>query len=181
MEFKNLKSGEILSETQFYTVVKKKGDKVQLKNDEGVDIVVNKGYVEKALTSAEQFEETKQITRTELSHLVLNSPRIAMTVNFNKKLNEADVKKALYAIHGKYKNEKDFQKRVREALNLKGEERTMKGRHYGRLDQSTGRLQFIDMTLGTKKVDSNNDVRNRQVDPRTLNWAIIDGVKYQVK
>ena len=41
MNFKNLKKGEVLSEQQFYTVVTVKGEKVQLKNDVGVEYESN--------------------------------------------------------------------------------------------------------------------------------------------
>lgn len=182
-KFSNLKPGEVLSETQFYTVAKKKGDKVQLTTDEGSNIVVDRNYAEKMLSSAGQYNETKKLTRTELTQIVLNSPRIAMTVNFNKKVKETDVKKALYNLYpnkGKITSQKDYEKQVRQALDLKGEERTMKGRHYGSVD-ANGRLHFIDMALGTKDVKNNVDSRQRLVDPRTLNWAIIDGIKYEVK
>ena len=45
-DFKKLKVGEVLSETQFYKVQKIAGDKVQLQNDFGEPIVVNKDYVD---------------------------------------------------------------------------------------------------------------------------------------
>lgn len=181
-KFNNLQQGEVLSETQFYTVVKKQGDRVQLATDDGNNIVVDKNYVNEMLSSAAQFTDTKKVTRTELTHIVLSYPRIAMTVHFNKQVKEADVKKALYNLYpnkGKIISQKDFEKQVRSALSLKGEERVMKGRHYGNTDNN-GRIQFIDMGLGTKQAGA-NDARQRLVDPRTLNWAIIDGVKYVVK
>lgn len=181
-KFKKLEIGEVLSETQFYTVAKKKGNKVQLTTDSGENIIVSESYVNDMLSSAAQFTKTEKVTRTELTQHVLNSPRIAMTVHFNKQVKEIDVKKALYGLYpnkGKIISQKEYEKQVRSALNLKGEERVMKGRHYGSTDQN-GRIHFIDMALGTKGTGS-TDSRQRLVDPRTLNWAIIDGVKYEVK
>lgn len=181
-KFKDLKVGEVLSETQFYTVDKVKGNKVQLSTDSGEAIVVDSTYAESFLASSAQFTETKKLTRTELTELVIASARLAMTVNFNKKVAVADVKKALHALYpnkGGIVSEAQFKKNVNKAVDLKGEERTMVGRHYGTTD-STGRLQFIDMKA-IRKVGADYDSRQRLVDPRTLNWAIMAGVKYQVK
>ena len=182
-KFKELKVGEVLSETQFYTVDKVKGDKVQLSTDSGENIVVNKTYAESFLASSAQHTSVEKITRTELTEKVVTSPRIAMTVNFNKKVDIKDVKKALHALYpnkgGRIASEAAFKKNVNKAIDLKGEERTMIGRHYGTTD-STGRLQFVDMKA-IRKVGVDYDSRQRLVDPRTLNWAIIAGIKYQVK
>lgn len=181
-KFKDLKVGEVLSETQFYTVDKIKGSRVQLQVDNGEHIVVDEKYVNSFLSSSSQFAKTEKLTRTELTELVLNSPRIAMTVNFNKKVDVKDVKKALHALYpnkGGIVSEAQFKKNVNAAVDLKGEERTMIGRHYGSTD-GTGRLQFIDMKA-VKKVGASYDSRQRLVDPRTLNWAIIAGIKYEVK
>jgi len=181
-KFKDLKVGEVLSETQFYTVDKVRGNQVQLATDGGESIVVTDEYVNAFLASSAQFGKTEKITRTELTELVITSARLAMTVNFNKKVAVADVKKALHALYpnkGGIVSQAQFKKNVNKAVDLKGEERTMVGRHYGTTD-STGRLQFIDMKA-IKKVGADYDSRQRLVDPRTLNWAIINGVKYEVK
>lgn len=60
------------------------------------------------------------------------------------------------------------------------ETRVIKGRHYGHMNES-GRLDFVDMEKA-KSVDIKGaDTRIRQIDTRTLIYAIIDGVKYEVK
>ena len=91
-KFNKLQVGEVLSETQFYTVDKVSGNKVQLINDEGQSIIVDNLYVDKCLDSSVQFDKTEKITRTELTEIVVGSARIAMTVNFNKKVDVKDVK-----------------------------------------------------------------------------------------
>ena len=60
-----------------------------------------------------------------------------------------------------------------------GENRAMKGRHYGNVDEF-GRIQFIDMEE-TKGTNPEYDARLRQVDPRTLRALIINKVKYTKK
>ena len=58
---------------------------------------------------------------------------------------------------------------------LKGQERTMVGRHYGQYKSE--RIVFIDMEL--ENDDSKDyDTRIRLVDTRELNWFICDNTKY---
>ena len=54
----------------------------------------------------------------------------------------------------------------------------MIGRHYGEVTEF-GRIKFIDME--EEKTPGTYDNRIRQVDPRTINWFIARGVKYEVK
>ena len=177
MIFNKLKPGQVLSETQFYTVEKVKGNEVQLKTDSGEDVVVDKGYIEQCVNSAEQFSQSKKITRTEAAAMFLANSNIAMTVNFNKQVKELDIVKEITEA---YQNStpKEFETKVKKAIkkSLDGEERTMVGRHYGNQDEF-GRVQFIDMNLPREK-GKNYDTRMRLVDPRTINWFIVNGVKY---
>lgn len=185
--FKNLTTKTKLSETQFYSVEQIKGDKVQLKNDSGELIVVDKPYVEKCLVSSDQVIETKKMSRTDLINLFMVSTNIICTVNFNKKVDEKEILKQLNALYpnkgGKILSQADFEKAVKKNLAdaLQGEERTMVGRHYGRTDEF-GRIKFIDMEApGGYDETKDSDSRQRLIDPRTMNWFILRGVKYEVK
>lgn len=184
-DFGKLKEKEVLSETQYYTVVKKAGDKVQIKNDNGELIVVDKNYVEACLTSADQFGEEKTITKTEAANIFLSSPGIVLTVNFNKQVKEKDAKEQLYDLYsnkgGRVLSEADYKRRVNAVVSsiITGEERTMIGRHYGGVNEF-GRVAFIDMEKSKDPV-KDYDTRISQVDPRTINWMIIKGIKYKVK
>lgn len=169
MRFKELKKGEVLSETQYYTVEKTSDDKVQLKNDLGENIVVDSKYVESCLNSASQYSTEKKVTKTEIANLFINNPLIAMTVNYNKQL---DVNEILDDLVGETNKTK-----IKNLL--KGEERTMIGRHFGEISD-LGRVQFVDMEI-TKDTTKSYDNRLRQVDPRTLNWIIVKNTKYIVK
>ena len=184
IKFKDLKVGEILGESQYYKVTKKVGNKVQLETSIGEPIVVEKKYVETFLNSADQFSETKKLTKTALAELFVNNPRIVMTVAFYKQ----DVKKTIAA----FKKEKEA--KVYEILTAsvgstmsllsklldnpilnytKGELRVMKGRHYGEIDD-LGRVSFTDMEV-TKGIPI------RVVDPRTIQYVIVNGIKYILK
>lgn len=180
-KFKNLKVKEVLSEQSFYTVEKIQGNKVQLKTDSGQMIVVDEGYVDSFLTSANQFSKEEKVSKTELTEIFLSFPRTAITVNFNKQVKEADVAKEIQEAY-ENSNPKEFSTKMKQALKkgLAGEARTMIGRHFGTQDEF-GRVQFIDMSIDRDFSKPTYDNRQRQVDTRTLNWAIINDVKYVVK
>lgn len=184
-KFNDLKEGEKLSESQFYSVVKKGTARAQLKTDDGREVVLDKAYIENFLTSSAQFMEVKEITRTDAAALFIASPGVALTVNYNTQVKKEDALAAMEAIYpnkgGKMLSEADYKKKVKEILSsvITGEERTMVGRHYGSVNEF-GRVSFIDMEI-KKDATKDYDTRTRQVDPRTINWMIIKGVKYKVK
>lgn len=185
--FKSVTAKTKLSETQFYTVKKINKDDIDVVNDFGEEITLGKSYVEKLLVSSDEFGETKQMSRTDVINLFMTSTNVICTVNFNKKVDEKEVKKQLVALYpntgGQIMSKVNFEKIVSKSLSdaLVGEERTMVGRHYGRTDEF-GRIKFIDMEAqGAYDATKDADSRQRLVDPRTINWVILRGVKYIVK
>lgn len=179
-EFKKLKVGEKLSETQYYVVEKIVGEKVQLKNELEQRVVVDKNYVQDCLTSGEQFTEEKKINKTDLTKLFLENPNTVFTVSFNKQVKEGDVaKEIMEAYEGSTPKtmEATIKKAVKRALN--GEERILTGYHTGIQDEF-GRVSAIDMGI-TKTAGATYNTQLRLVDPRQLNFLILKGVKYIVK
>lgn len=178
--FKTLKTGEKLSETQYYTVVKIAGEKVQLRNGLDQDVVVDKNYVEDCLTSAEQFTKEVKLSKTDLTKLFLENPNVAFTVSFNKQVKEADVTKEImdaYSDATPKVMEAAIKKAVKKALN--GEERILTGYHTGVQDEF-GRVSAVDMNIPKDPTkDYNSSLR--LVDPRQLNYLILKGTKYIVK
>lgn len=173
-KFRDLAVGEKLSETQYYTVVKIAGNKVQLKNQSNNDIVVDNGYVENCLVSGKQYEKEEKISKTDLTNLFLSNPNTVFTVSFNKQVKEADVTKEImdsYEGATPKTMETAIKKAVKKALN--GEERVLVGYHTGNQDEF-GRIQAVDMDITT-------GMPNRLVDPRNLNYLILKGIKYTVK
>jgi hypothetical protein len=185
----NLTTGSILSETSFFTVEKVNSTNIEVRDDNGNQLTIGKDYVEKILDSADIYENEEKKTMTELAELLINSPRIAMTVAFYKKDTEK-TKKA-------YEAEK--QEKIQEIQNAKvadlpgllndlienplskvipGELRVMKGRHYGNVDD-LGRLHFVDMEIQRTKTDY--DDRMRQIDPRTVVYIIVGNTKFTLK
>lgn len=185
--FKNITAKTKLSETQFYSVKNIGNDVIEVTNDIGEEITLPKKYVEKLLVSSDQFTETKKMSRTDLINLFLSSTNVICTVNFNKKVDEKEVQKQLVALYpnsgGQILSKASFEQAVKKSLKdaLEGQERTMVGRHYGRTDEF-GRIKFIDMeAAGGYDETKDTDTRQRVVDPRTINWVILRGVKYEVK
>lgn len=179
-QFKKLKEGEILSEQQFYVVAKKTGTQVQLTNDHGENIVVDAKYVDQCLTSAAQAISEEKLTRTELAAKFLANPNIAMSMSFNKKVKEVDlVAEIMTSYEGSTPSafKTGLKKTIKKGMS--GEERIIEGRHYGEMNEF-GRVNFVDMKQ-TKKDGAAYDTRLRQVDPRTINWMILKGIKYTVK
>ena len=180
--FKDLKVGDVLSETQYYKAEAISGNKVQLVNDNGDKCVVDSEYVRKSLSSAIQFESIEKVTKTRLAEIFLENSRVAMTVNYNKQVEQKAVVDGITEIYSNLTmgmTKEDFGKKVTKVLNLKGEERMMVGRHYGSHDIN-GRVHFIDMMV-EKDGKKDYDTRQRLVDPRTLNYVIVNNVKYLIK
>lgn len=180
-EFKKLVVGEVLSETSFYTVEKVVGDKVQLGAENGESVIIDKPYVEAFLASASQYKLEQAVTRTEMSEIMLKNSFRAITVNFQKQVKDTDIQKE---IQEAYENStpKEFASKMKVAVKkgLSGVERSMVGRHFGHQDEF-GRVQFIDMEVKKDFSKATYDTRQRQVDPRTLNWIIVNDIKYVIK
>ena len=174
-KFANLKVGEKLSELQYYTVDKITGNEVDLKLDNGQIATVDSKYAEACLISASQFDSEVTINRTDAINLLGASANLALTVNFNTKVDPKDIKAAKKtiadALEGKIKLSVKQANELIDSIT-EGKDRTMVGRHSGEFNEF-GRLKFIDMQAGS-------GFNFRQVDPRTVNWMIIKGIKYNV-
>lgn len=168
MNFENLTEGELISETRFLTVVKVGSEKVQVRTKDGVDVILQKDYVEK-LNSADQYSKEEKITRTEMQEILLRSINVALTVNYNKKVDEKIAKKLLSEVNGKSLSPVALKKLAKDVTV--GPERVMVGYHLG-YTHDTGRLKFYDQEA---------NFMMKQVDPRTLNWIIVGDVKYTLK
>jgi len=175
-----VKVNQILSETQFYKVVKTAGDKVQLVNDNGENIVVTEEYINKCLQSAHDFSKEEKVSKTQLAEIFMANPRVAMTVCFFKQVKEADVTAEIMKSY-ESSTPKTMEAAIKKAVKrgLEGEERVMVGRHYGASDDF-GRVHFVDMEV-VKDASKDYDTRMRLVDPRTLQYLIVNNVKYNLK
>ena len=189
---RKLAKGEILAESAFYKVdeVLKNGDFIVF-DDNGIKMKLSSGFIkDDILSSADHFEKEEEVTATELSEIFLNSARYPMTVVFMKK----DTPKTKTALKKEIQEwtenlKKEFLESGQSAIEkyatnpvltfVPGEERTMRGRHYGLLD-TNGRVHFIDMDV-VKGTNPEFDGRSRLVDTRTLKSVTVNKVKYVLK
>jgi hypothetical protein len=174
MSFKTLKPGQVLSETQYYIVEKISGKKAQLKTDSGESVILDEGYIDKCTSSAHEYSSTKRVSRTEMANIFMSNANTAMTVSFNKQVKSTEA--ASFLLKYRYSSEAEFKKKVKEALE--GEERTMIGRHSGSVDEF-GRIRFVDMEV--EKTAGDYDSRFRLVDPRSINYLIVQNTRYETK
>lgn len=180
-----IKVGSILSEFQTYKVlsVDTRQKNIQVEDTAKNVIELPFNYVDSILKSADYVERVEKKTVTELSDIVLNNPRIAMSVAFTKKgkeLSNKAYKQKIDSAVQKFENAKvsEIATLVTELINNPitktepGEFRVMKGVSLGTLN-SLGRIEFMDMEdkLSVPK----------QVDPRTIEYVILDKVKYELK
>lgn len=176
-----MQKGNILSESQFYIVEAVNSDgSLVVMDDNNNKIQLSKEYATKLLQSAHTFTEEKKISKTELAEVFTVNTRIAMTVCFFKQVKEADVTaEIMKAYEGS--TIKTMEAAIKKAVKkgLEGEERVMIGRHYGVTDDF-GRVHFVDMEVAQDS-SKTYDVRQRLVDPRTLQYIIVNNVKYSIK
>jgi len=190
-----LKVGSILSETSFYVIEDFRNDKIIVRDDLGNKITMGEPYVKQICTSADLYDSEEKKTMSELADIFINSPRIAMTVAFFKKDAEKtktaynkEVSDAILRVQNAKVSEVEglLKSLIENPISrvIPGELRVMKGRHHGHIDE-LGRIHFIDMELpkDTKaaKDGSMYDTRKREVDPRTIQWLIVNKVKYVLK
>jgi len=167
-----LKRGDKWSRHSYGEVVDSNRQSVLVKNENGLEWSIDAGLFEKEFNVADQFQSVVKVNRTEMVEKIVASARLVMTVNFRKKPEHKTlVETVTRLLDGELSRPKPraLSSLLRDATA--GEERTMVGRHYGTTDDF-GRLQFTAMERGRGL---------RLIDPRTVEWAIIDSVKYELK
>lgn len=180
---KKLVKGEILSETSYFTVKEVKSQSTSVTDSNGNELEIGNSYIEKVLNSADQFDNTIELNQTEVIAKFIESSRVATSVHF-RKADKPKTKKAFNAEKVSKREEIMLAptSKVPALLDnlmdnpildyIPGEMRTMKGYHEGSIDDR-GRVQFKDM----------EDPKGfmKQVDPRTIQWIIVNNTKYIVK
>lgn len=179
-DFKKITVKTKFSEVQYYSVNKIVGTQVELENAQGESIVVDKAYVENCLISADQFTKEETVNKTTATEIFTSNPGVVMTISFQKQTKEADV---VAEITEAYENStpKEFAAKLKKAVKtgLNGIERVLVGYHNG-IQDSFGRYSAIDMDIA-KDSTKNYNVQLRLIDPRTINFLIVKGIKYIVK
>lgn len=188
IDVSKLSKGDVLSETSYFTVEKVVDNIVHVEDSNGnTDVKIHEKYVSQILKSSNQYDKTIKMSQTKLIEVVLANPRTAMSIYFQK----ADKNKTKKAFNQEKKDKID---EIENAPTSKvaglladlmdnpildyipGEMRVMEGYYTGTQDDR-GRFKFMDMVVDSR---GNKNVV-KAVDSRTIQYAIIDGVRYEVE
>lgn len=200
---KEFQVGDVLSESSHYRVTKMLGNDTMLEHLESGDIVhINKMYIEKYLTSADEILEVVKVTKEDKRDGTLGIRSIfenihsdqAFTVCFKKqdkpktqkKLNAeiatliSDFSNEIDTIQKSKKGVAEAAKKFAEELIKnpilpyeEGEDRVLRGFKI-QFESRDGRYNCVDVDLPT-------DENVRPVNINTIQWLIIDGKKYVVE
>lgn len=200
---KEFKVGDVLSESSHYRVTKMIGNDTMLEHLESGDIVhINKMYIEKYLSSADEVLEVVKVTKEDKRDGTLGIRSIfenihsdqAFTVCFKKqdkpktqkKLNAeiatliSDFSNEIDTIQKSKKGVAEAAKKFAEELIKnpilpyeEGEDRVLRGFKI-QFESRDGRYNCVDVDLPT-------DENVRPVNINTIQWLIIDGKKFVVE
>lgn len=180
LDNKKLIIGSVLSETSYFTVKTFGVDGVVILEDtRGNSLRIGRDYIENIMYSADQFATTEEVNQTQLINIMLANPNKAMSCYYQKqdkpkgpkaiKIEIANWTKAAmesFIANGQSGLEAFAVNQVKDYIP--GEMRLIVGYHEGKQNER-GRLLFIDMEEGATE---------KQVDPRTLEYIIVNNIKY---
>jgi len=171
--------GSILSETSFYVVKSlEKGGKVVVVDDYGHSINLSERYVKEITISADQYDSEEKKTKTAMTvaYITQSTEKLKRDYEAEKTAKINEIQRASLSTAAKLLEDLIDNPITRE---IPGKLRVMKGRHYGHQD-TNGRVSFIDMEI-TRDASKDFDTRTRLMDPRTIQWMIVNKVKYVLK
>jgi hypothetical protein len=169
---RQLKRGDKWSRHSYGEVVDFRPGAVTVRNEHGLEWTIDASLFEKEFNVADQYAKVEKVNRTEMVEKITAAARLVMTVHFRKKPEHKTLTNLVTELldgNISRPGPRKLSTMLKEATA--GEERTMIGRHYGVSDEF-GRLRFTAME---------KDGGLRLIDPRTVEWAVIDGVKYELK
>lgn len=171
--FSEIKVGDYLSETQYYQVTKKTNETISVINERAFEFQISHNIVEEGILSASQFNDERIVIRSELVSILENAKDTVFTVNFHKLPNEKSLLEKLQDVRLADLGDSVKLKKLAKSMNL-GEERTLIG-HLNHTEPKMGRSSVTDLEIPI------GHHRNRLIDHRTLNWMIINNIKYRVR
>jgi len=170
-----IRPGTMLSRISYMQVVgaNPRRKTLTVRNQEGLQWDISENIIENEAFSADQFEETVKVSRTEMVEALENAGDSVFTIVFNKKVSEKAVREAI----GLLADSADFSAKAIKATAkelLVGEERTLIG-HMASTEPKMGRSQVVDLEKapGTHRL--------RLVDHRTIKQLILRNVQYVLK
>jgi hypothetical protein len=173
-----LKAGDWLSRTTYIKVVEVTEDMVEVENDHGLKYAIGRDIVEAECNSG-HFEKTYDVNRTELARIMREETRESVFVcSFLKAVTEDHIAEILasIAVAPAARTVKERKTAAKELM--KGERRELTGYMLG-VDETTGRFRVVDLNVDSCS-SSRSSCKERQVDPRTLEWLVLRNIKYRV-
>jgi len=165
-----LKAGDRVSRISYLRVVGKAGRFFTVTNEAGKEWQIDQDLIGAECHAADQFDETKELTRTEVVQEFNKVNNSIFTVAFRRQPKVEDAYEAI-ANTGKLIPNKEMKKLLKE--KMAGEERILIGYVLER-DIALGRTMVRDL-------EQPEDDCIRLVDHRTIDWFIHQNVKYVVK
>lgn len=205
----DVKKGDIFSESSHYIFTGKDGLNFQFNHVEsGETVQLNPNYVQNLLTTGDQYFEEKEVTKEDKKDGTpgirtiwesIHSAKV-FTVSFKKQdnplsasklkaLRDEQAQKALDAIEKAKVSKKgvanaaliaiqEIQKNPINAIEP-GESRMLRG-YKVQFDSRDGRYNCVDMNLlQPNSTDTSKAIR--PVNINTIEWLVVDGVRYIVK
>lgn len=177
-------TGEYLSETQYYRVMDKQSQGVDVMNARGYQFHIASPILEEGCLAAGQFTKEMKISKTECIKKMLDAKGDIFTVNFNKQPSADSHGIVLGKATISDLTDPAKLKKLSKELE-KGEERTLIG-HLVDVEPLLGRSKVIDLEEHFKNIERKQKKEAevpvlKQVDHRHINWLILNGVKYVVK
>lgn len=177
-----MKQGQFLSERTYYTIKSVQGDRVIATTSTGDDVELSVDYINTFCSNASVFITTKKVNQTELLKIIASNSSTAMTIEYQKVdvaksgktyrtelADRAEVLKNDFLLRGVVALEEALKNPV---LNYTpGALRTIVGYPTGVINDN-GLLAFI---------DAEDKFTLKQVNPRTIKYVMVDGMKYVKK
>jgi hypothetical protein len=168
----DLKVGDWFSCIIYNQVLNVEENRLEVINQYGLKYGVTKSIAQNEGFSANQFDEEKKLTRTEIIEILESAGDTVFTVNFVTKATEDKAQELLSKLTAQDLADPAVLKALSKDI-IQGHESTIVG-HLRNSEPKMGRSSVIDLNL-----PKNNNIRF--VDHRSINWLIFKRVKYVAK
>lgn len=172
-----LEKGDWVTRISYCRVVdKERNGSFRVENERGFSWTIAAGIVAAECVPASHFDIETPTTRTEMAHRLERAGASAFQVCFEKQATQKAVADRLGELDADAAATPAKRRRLAKEL-MAGEERVLVGRLATPAEplDASGRVRVIDLEV-------ERGAHNRRlVDPRTLRWLVVDGVRYTLK
>ncbi len=150
---------------------------ITVKNQDNLQWTIDSNIVAKEMVSAHQVNEEQIVSRSDVVKKLMGAGDSVFTVQFSKKVDEKIVSDRLQSVQSTDLEPPKKRRALAKEL-LTGETRTLVGYLFN-TEPEMGRSRVVDLQIEST-TDNTKDVfsRTRLVDHRTVNYLILNRVKY---